>query len=375
MNLMESRTIHLAHCLEGLKKTGVPFIEYDGQQLLPAITSDDIGIYYWIPKLTLWLQCSLATATTLFFYGLIIASLVSAALSFFIIYKRWLERLLVTLYLAGATAFAFTLTDVYIAYFAATFLVIPPALALRTKKDSSLQYLYYGLAGIILATLHYIRAYSGLAPLVFLLIYIAGDKKPIIAKVFKYGCLALGFIMPVLFFRTLYQHSLDYSKNVLHIHPETSINHIFWHTVYVGFGFLNFMNEDNIRYDDKCAGDKVLSLAPDLPLVHDERYEALLKNEVLHLIKHQKAFVLFTVFAKIGVLLYYLLRYANVGLLMLFLRRFIWPVDLAFAAAMTTSCIFPLIAIPLPFYTAGLSSLAILFAIWSINSFIQDNKK
>jgi hypothetical protein len=80
-------------------------------------------------------------------------------------------------------------------------------------------------------------------------------------------------------------------------------HHVFWHSVYCGFGFLN--NKYGIIWQDENAMEKVASLDPNAHYGSAE-YNAILKKLILNLIKIDPHFFLRTIFAKFGVCLMYL---------------------------------------------------------------------
>ena len=51
MEIMGCRLQNLYAVIEGFAKTKVPLILYDGTNLLPFLSIDDIGIYVFIPQL------------------------------------------------------------------------------------------------------------------------------------------------------------------------------------------------------------------------------------------------------------------------------------------------------------------------------------
>lgn len=179
-------------------------------------------------------------------------------------------------------------------------------------------------------------------------------------------------MLPTLYFSSVYDHYKIYTKNNLSNYALGDDKHVLWHSVYIGFGFLNYLNPDNISYDDTCGEKKVQSIVPDLTLVNNtEAYEAVLKEEVFKLIRHHFMFVIMTLFAKLGVLLFYLLKFANVGLLAAWffpksrIEEFIWFVSgLVYA-------LFPLITVPAPGYAFGFITCATLYGIVSINYVLE----
>ena len=144
--------------------------------------------------------------------------------------------------------------------------------------------------------------------------------------------------------------------------------HPFWHSVYIGFGFLN--NDYGIKYKDEVAIEKVRSISPKTTYLSEE-YEAILKEQVLKLIKTKPLFVLRTIFAKFGVISLYLLIFANVGLIAVYFHRKCWPLETAFWGAMIFNSLFGVLVIPDERYLTGFITFATLYGIISIEEAIE----
>ncbi len=161
--------------------------------------------------------------------------------------------------------------------------------------------------------------------------------------------------------------SVNYAKQHL---PEVSVGqkaHVFWHNIYIGFGFLQQGNPDNITYDDSEGEKKVKKIVPGLTIENTKEYEHILKNEVINLIKNHWQFFIFTLFAKIGILLLFFLEYANFGIIASLLYPKPWHLEIPFFIGLGFYSIFPVLVIPLREYALGFISFATIYGIVSIN--------
>src|SRR5207248_5478248 len=80
VRIMPSRYQGLSETLEGVRRTGVPLVAYDGKRYKPAGFTDDPGIYYFIPALSRNLHTPLPRAISTFYLaGLIIAWVLGGA--------------------------------------------------------------------------------------------------------------------------------------------------------------------------------------------------------------------------------------------------------------------------------------------------------
>src|SRR5712664_3880731 len=73
--IMATRYMELREALVGYCETGVPLVASDGSRYYPAGFADDLGIYYFVPRLALLTHLELPKAADLFFEAPLIASM------------------------------------------------------------------------------------------------------------------------------------------------------------------------------------------------------------------------------------------------------------------------------------------------------------
>lgn len=373
---MGVRLLNLQYIIEGFLQTKVPLIAFNGNQFTPFLALDDIGIYVFIPQLVRFFNLHLHQAIDLFFYGIIALSFSLAIFGFCLLYSSYFAKTIATCWLAALFYFVikFGVNEVYLAYLASSLGIIPLFLYFITKKNSSyLFYLFLLLSGSALATLHYIRAQSGLGTIVFLLVMLAtyygfSYKK----KLLLISFLVCGFLPPIIYFNSIIKTYETYAQQNFKEFKEFPTRHPFWHPIYLGFGFLNFSNEDNIRWDDHFGYQKAKQHSPTVTEYDLDEYEKIIKEEMFLLWKKQRFFVLFTIFAKIGVLLFYLFVFSNIGLLVRLFFSNPWQLELAFFCSFFCNALFPLIAMPNFCYSIGFIGIATLYGIVSTALFSKE---
>jgi hypothetical protein len=116
--------------------------------------------------------------------------------------------------------------------------------------------------------------------------------------------------------------------------------HPFWHTVYIGLGYLS--NDYGLAYKDIIAAKKVHELAPDALLLLIPEYETALKTAVIDLLRKDPVFVVGTLLAKFGAVLIYFLLAANLGMLAAIRYPKPWSVEVAFVAGLAFNALFGL---------------------------------
>lgn len=369
MNITAGRYAHLVNCLAGYKKTGISLIECNGSALVPSFAADDLGIYILIPKLANLLHCSIDTAISIFFNGILFGSLLAGFIAFWLLYQSWISRAISFLCLSFLVLFAFfKVGDVYLLYVSCAVALIPWTLYFLKANTFIAFSLFNFFAGIYIGFAHYCRSCSSLATLLCMLILIACSNIVLTRKAFLLINMLFGLTASAFYFTSEYRNYVLYTQKNF---PECAVaqnGHVFWHTVFCGFGFLQFNNKENIQWNDACGEQRALAVNPEATSDKTERYEAVLKNEVIKIIKEQPLFVLFTVWAKIGVLLLYFIVFAHLGILAALLYPLPWSTNLAFFVALSCSALFPIIAIPVYTYSLGFMTFASLWAVVSISN-------
>jgi hypothetical protein len=144
--------------------------------------------------------------------------------------------------------------------------------------------------------------------------------------------------------------------------------YVFWHHVYIGFGYLN--NPLGIKYKDEMAIDKVHSISPDTE-IYSKEYQEILKEEVFKLIQSQKYFVFHTVFSKIGVMLFFFIYSANLGLIAAYYYPKKRALESAFLVAILFSTAPGILVMPYRRYILGYMALSIFYGLVSLNEAVE----
>lgn len=376
------REQHLELLLRGLQKTNIPLIEFDGTQLLPAAMADDIGIYILIPKIASLLSIDIKTTIAFFFPSLMFLACCFNIWGFINLFRSWQAR---SIAIAGSLLLAkisLTSMDVYCAPAALALALTPWTLYYLQKEISFGSHIFFLLAGLACALSHYIRGHSGTAFLLFIgVLLILNDKFSLRDKIISLGILVLGFAIVFSYFTTcLYQYQTFIHEN-LPQYAWVQPHHPFWHTIYAGLGFIS--NDLNLAFNDTAPGERVFAIDPtfktstsagqwDIPLSH-QKYEAILRNEVLHLMKNHTFYIIRVLVAKIGLLLFYLLLFANLGIF--FVSCLPSTFIAAFGVALCWSALPGLLAIPNFLYLTGYTTLAGLVGLISLGMAIERDRR
>lgn len=367
-NLMSCRWSALNNVYNALVYIGVPFIEYDFQTVKPLTVGDDIGMYLFIPKLALFFDMSLENAVVLFFSILLWLPLTFSFIGFWLSYNRLISRFIIVV---NFVLFAYTLyriTDVYLAYSASALFCVPWVPLLYKQYKGTFVWIYYFLMGFLAVFFHVIRAYASLPMLGFVsafnAILFAKHAQYRRTQLYLMSTLMLGalFLGSYIYKQQLYFNNFILKKGLTE--KVTKLQHPKWHTIFLGFGFLQPSNPLKIQYADDWAFEYVKKKKPHIRL-YSQEYEQELKNETLSLIWNYPVFVLFTIFSKIGILLFYFLLFAHIGVACALLNNHCISINVSFIVALLLSMIFPLISLP----TIRVLSLSFITFSWLFGLF------
>jgi len=370
MNLpmMACRQKHLALAVDGYYKTGgVPFIEFNGAELTGScpLDPDDMGIYYFIPKLAYFLNLDVYAAVKLFFYGTAVFAFLCALTAFFLLFKSIQARIASLYGLLLLARISMSSTDVYTAYISIAVATMPLALYFFYKQyDSKGIFVFMFLAGMFLQISHHIRTYAQLGPLCFILMllilnqHMLNNKKILLALT-----LLLGAAVPYMYFKKLYKEYTTYMSTHGIEDPYPHNYHPFWHPLYLGFSFVSAGH--GITFDDTCAYKRAKEVNPNT-VNYSQEYDAILCKEVINLVKSDPWFVAQTIFAKLGVLLLYILVFMNLGFIAIGMYPKNWRTELAFITSLALSAIPAMVAIPTLIYATGLIACAALYGLVSL---------
>lgn len=375
---MDCRYVMLQEAVAGYNLTGIPLVAFDGMSLKPAAVTDDNGIYYFLPILSKFLGTDLDTAITVFSLFFVFFFFVISALGFIRLFSVCFCRIIALL-----TLFMFSLYSLHLGNFsfvcsAGILALVPWGLYFLKEREGKIDWkmvLFLLSAGSYINLANFLRIHAGTPILVFLLVMIAGAFRfKNIQKVF----LSVILICVVLLGYLQFQRIIDRRDMFLSVHTQRSAvksgqdvipsHHPIWHSIFVGFGYLN--NEYGIVYDDGCAISLVKKIRPDVVYVSKE-YESVLRTLVMRIMQRDPFFVLSTLFAKGGHIVLYFFLFANVGLIFIFRFPLEKQVIAAFVPALLFSALNGLLVMPFAYYLLGFCTFAYLYGLLEVHQFFN----
>ncbi len=336
--------------------------------------TDDAGLYYMLPKLAHLLHLALPEAWAVWFFAILILSFGLGIYGTMRLLKTVSAKILYLIELSLLGALIIKYGDIY---------QIAPCLALAAvplmlqslsseREDRALwrDAAALGTAGFIFGLAHLVRSHSATGLMLFAIILLlfgtamrAWHKRLVLVAI-----VLIGFMLPLLYMN----HVADMRDAFMKAHQpnyhQVLRQHPFWHTVYIGLGYLS--NDYGLAYKDIVATKKAHELAPDAPYCSPQ-YEAVLKTAVIELLRKAPVFVAETLIAKFGVVLIYFLLAANLGILAAIRYLKPWAVEVAFAAGLAFNALFGLLAIPRLSYLEGFIAFAMLYGVMSLDVALQ----
>ena len=364
--LIAQRQEELTYALAGLKATGIPLVAKYGSTLYGAGFADNPGLYYYVPKIALATAIPLESATRLFLGGILLLGTLAGVIGWCFYTRSGRMRVLGTAAMLLVAAIAFWVGDLYVFLTAVPLGTIPPLLALWRRRVSPVWWMVaLAFVGAVLGFVGPIRGEAGFPVAIFAVALTVGRKQVSLARrAGEIALLCVAFAAPMLLFRTVLERRDHYLLRTVPGYTVQDRVHPFWHQIYIGLGYLT--NDRGIAYTDESGKDRATQLAPGTPQ-YSAQYESVLRREVLRIAVHSPLFVAQTVAAKLGVLALYLLLFGNLGLLAAIRFRKPAVIDLAFAAALAVAALPGVMIVPWTTYLEGFISLAVLFALVSVD--------
>lgn len=353
----------LADTTSAYAETGhVLLVAYDGRGYGPLDSSDDVGAFVAVPVLTETFDLPLDLSIELFYTGTIVLGVFVGLVGWFRVCRTMASRVVAAAFIGHFAVVLSSQTDVYVVS-AALSLAVPPWIlwwSRRGRFDARLVSVVV-IGSLVMATSQILRSHAATGLVLFGAV-VFGTSRSFTLR--QKAALAVAFAVP--WFVPKIAFSAVQNARDEYLIAERGwtaeeldgidYRHPFWHSVYIGLGFLP--NAHGIEYNDMNAYHRAQELVGDDVVYMGEAYEAALRNECLRLLTTDPGFVVSVLFAKLVVVARFVLVFANVAILLVpFVSRHRRE-DLGFLAAMAFTSLFGLLVMPLLSYLLGLCALA-----------------
>jgi hypothetical protein len=364
-NLAVCRDVLLRATYAAWNKTGYPLLALsnDGTILpLEQGHGGDAEIFYFVPYLARTFCLSLSDALWWWDTGVAASGGLIALAGFFFLTQTKVEKLVVLLGITGISLTAWMIGNLYLAPFFA-FCFFPWVFVLLKNKSFKSLFCYWVLAGFVSAFMGSVRMYAGCALLIGGLLAVFLNTRKVWLTVVCSFCMLCGFGTYSFWFSSVMVQRNAYLDTQGISYGHYTLKHVFWHSIYIGLGFIR--NDSGLYYADDCANKKAEEIQPGIAFNSPE-YDQLLKHETIKVCKNQFQFVLRVLFAKCGVLLFYLFKFANVGLICAWFYRKPWFIEISYFFALCFNALPGLLTVPEAYYLVGFLTVATFYGVHSI---------
>ena len=261
--LMPIRFQEVTEAVVGFERTGVALVSVRGDSLIPTASYDDVGIFYLVPKLATLFHLSPASAWDLFFFLMIIPTFTIGFIGMMrmlethgarLFYAVMFAPLFITVYLSG---------DIYALSPALAVAIVPYVIQFsKSNSEPSMKHwILFFLFGMVIMLGHSIRAHSATAiVLTFSILFFLKKQWQMREKWISLIIIVIGILSIWLFFKARFVERNAYLSQQQPNYVVPPQAHPFWHSVYIGFGFLD--NDYGIHYQDQVGYDKAREISP-----------------------------------------------------------------------------------------------------------------
>jgi hypothetical protein len=381
--IMPCRYSGLENTLKGYDLTNVQLVAYDDKCLAgseiysPAGLADNIGSYYFIPKLVQLTGIELEIAIQLVYSGFVFLAFLSAAIAIWLFFQSLSGKLIGIMALAILSLVMAGIGDYYIFAGAIPMAIVPWLIYILKKPPINVKYLYlfFFLVGIIISVGHLFRSHSGTDVLIFMLISLVFFAKSYSYKQKTISILILTLSMATVFnwFNSIVDQRIEYLSSI-DSNYELSGKRIMWHNIYYSLGYLpnSYGQVDGFEHhepSDTYSVKRALEINPEVKLWSND-YEDILRKETFSFIAGHKLFFIQSISVKIGVMLVYIGLFMNIGLVMLFYYKTNIKFHLPFLSCIIFNMVFGVLTEPDYRYLIGLFLFSVLYSIYIIDSAI-----
>lgn len=373
--LTSSRISCYLASLGAYQEVGVPLLAlYDG--VISALQCcDDLGFYLYASTIGVMTGCDPITAVRLLFAGLMGVFFLLTTLALVALVKnRWGYGVVIV----GMSYFAYTMWEVSYVYLPTMlpFLGIPLVMLAQKRRSARLYWVTFFLLGFFGAIADLMRIYSLLPVALFFVSFLMFDRTfSVRKKLIAIAIFLVGYAIPYAHFSyAIYQRDQYLMEH--NLEPGRVDQHVLWHNIYIGFGFLQ--NSYGIAWDDECGEKHARLLVPGIK-EHEKvygtpQYEGLVRKLVINLVKKDFRFVIKTLFAKAGVIVFFFLLYLGLlGLLAAFFVPKPWYVEVGFLSAAGVSALPGILTLPEKVYITGFIACTFIYSIYTIILFLNND--
>jgi hypothetical protein len=350
--------------------------------LIPAGYTDYIGSFLYIPFISRLFDIAISSSTILFFFSYGLICIILSLIGLYKLYNTTYAKIYGTICILFLGIFFIAVSDTY-SFYGLTSLCLLTWWSKMVNKNiffSKKNIIFFIFTGIIIGFSNSVRGNSGNDILLsIIIIYFINF---FLKKNFKSIGIVVLVVLPIIFFSLFLENIKNSSKKYLInntdiLNYKIDLNYVraHWHNAYYSLGFLNGKNNKDVpEPSDTYSVKKAHSINPDI-VPYSKEYERLLKNEYFNFVKKYPYFFIKSKFAKIGVILFYIIVFFNIGLYFLYKKKCSNVNLLFFIPGIILNSLFGIATEPNYTYLLGLFAYCSIFSTNLIDDFFTKTKK
>ena len=355
--LMTSRYVRTVDAARGYQCTGTATIAFDGHQYLQAGNGDDPGMMELIPTVSRWIGMSLVDTYDLVVFVVIVSGTIIGYVGFWHLYPEGRSRAIgAAVFLCLGIAEA-RIADEYMFQISPLIAGIPWLVYFGLREKKLMATISASLLAFCCSWGSLVRSGSMVICLTFLLTMFAVRYR--VQRPFLPILLIVLACVPSLLFQ---RHLIARRDNALAKLGESARvenSHAFWHTLYIGLGFIP--NSEVSGYRDEVAAEKVRSIDPTVAYL-SAKYQAILRRELWGIVRRRPMLVIGIVAAKVGIVILLASIVLYPARLLIFTEKATLWLDAAFLLTIGMSGMNGIVAVPRASYLLTFFCLAFLYS-------------
>jgi hypothetical protein len=372
--LMGIRYVDLLRAHRGLVCSGVPLVAFDGLRYKPAAAwSDDPGLYLLVPELAQLSGLSIAESVDVLIVSSVVLAGVVGLWGLLKIAKTTAGRRIGVITFVLIVVEVLRAGQVYALGVLPAIACVPWIIFFAFRAQLTPGSIFTMIAsGALAQTANTIRSYSGTALFIFAVIVVLGIyKSRLELRLAMITALLVGIVSAALVFHGIYAKRDEFLRRQPGAVVETAGGHVFWHSVYIGLGFIS--NPEVPAYRDDVAYDKAHQVRPDV-IPYTPEYEQVMRNQVWELTKRKPLLLIENLLLKMVIVLLSCLLFTHVGLYAAAIAVKPFALEIAFWLAIGFSALPGIVVMPLRAYIIGMVVFCALYAACSIDYALQNTK-
>ncbi len=368
--------------LDGYLKTDKLLVSFNdicnnGSNILtPSGVSDHLGSYIFIPILSFFFNLDINISTNIFFIGYGILTFIISIYYFNKIKFNYFGKIYGFFCIFLLFLLNIFISDTYSFYGLTSLALIPVWYFFFKKNLINEKYsliLYSIFTGLLIAFSEMVRGQSGSIILLCILIYYFFS----IEKQIKLKFISLIIlIFPLILSQILLSHlsekrNLFFKENPNFLYElekrDIPLNHVraVWHNAYYNLGFLSYYKSEFPKNTDEYSVKKAKKINPNV-VPYTKEYEKILMKEYFNFVKDYPLYFIKITFAKLGVIIMYLIVFINIGIYNLFKKGLSNQVKFFFLPGIFLNSSLGLAAEPDYSYLLGMFAFASMMSVYTL---------